>query len=133
CRGPCPPRRRLFRGPPIWALVGYVCWRRRQGSGVMRPLALMCELMALANIAIGYSGSANDDAAMITHLGEAIGYIFLLISIMQLAAIEMALRQDAERALLSMNTQLEERVRERTADLQATNNALVGEATARRQ
>ena len=95
--------------------------------------ALMSALMVVANIAMLYSHTYDDAPAMIAHYGKFLGKLFFLMSLMEMSAIDMARRQRIEAALQSLNMQLEHRVRDRTKQVEQSNDALKGEVMRRQQ
>ena len=95
--------------------------------------ALMSALMVVANIAMLYSHTYDDAPAMIAHFGKFLGKLFFLMSLMELSAIDMARRQRDEAALQALNMQLEHRVRDRTKQVEQSNDALKGEVMRRQQ
>lgn len=119
--------------PVLWALAGYLCWRRRAESDILAMFALMSAIMVLANLPMLYSRSYDDAPAMIAHFGKFAGKLFFLASLMELTALEMAHRLEAERELNLMNAQLERRVHERTKQVEQSNDALKGEVMRRQQ
>ena len=123
----------LILAPVLWALAGYLCWRRRAQSEILRMFALMSAIMVLANIAMLYARTYDDAPAMIAHFGKLVGKLFFLMSLMEMSAMEIARRQRAEAALQLFNAQLERRVEERTREVEQSNDALKGEVMRRQQ
>jgi signal transduction histidine kinase/ActR/RegA family two-component response regulator len=123
----------LVLAPLLWAGAGYLCWRRRAEHEILRMFALMSAIMVLANIAMLYARNYDDAAAMIAHFGKFVAKLSFLISLMEMSAIEMAQRQRAESALQLLNLQLEQRVRDRTTQVEQSNDALKGEVMRRQQ
>ena len=119
--------------PFLWAAAGWLCWQRRAQSEILRMFALMSALMVIANIAMLYSQAYDDAPAMIAHFGKFVAKLFFLMSLMEMSATEMAQRQRAEAALQSLNIQLEQRVRDRTKQVEQSNDALKGEVMRRQQ
>jgi signal transduction histidine kinase len=123
----------LVVAPILWAAVGWLCWRRRAQSEILTMFALMSATMVAANAVMLYSRTYDDAPAMIAHFGTLLGMLFFLMSLMELSAIEMGRRLRAERALQNLNMQLEQRVRERTKQVDQSNDALKGEVMRRQQ
>ena len=123
----------LILAPILWAAAGYLCWQRRTRDEILRMFAMMSLIMVLTNIAVLYSQTANDAPAMIGHFGKFVAKLFFLISLMEMTAREMSGRQQAERALQTLNMQLEHRVQERTKQVEQSNDALKGEVMRRQQ
>ncbi|HEY1506816.1 MAG TPA: ATP-binding protein [Stellaceae bacterium] len=123
----------LIPSPVLWAAVGYLCWQRRAQSEILTMFTLMSGLMVIANIAMLYSHTYDDAPAMIAHFGKFLAKFFFLMSLMEMSAIEMARRQRVEGALQALNTQLEQRVRDRTKQVEQSNDALKGEVMRRQQ
>jgi signal transduction histidine kinase/CheY-like chemotaxis protein len=80
-----------------------------------------------------YSRTYDDAPAMMAHFGKFVGKLFFLAGLMELTALEMADRLGAERELNLMNAQLEQRVHERTKQVEQSNDALKGEVIRRQQ
>ncbi len=123
----------LILSPLLWAAVGYLCWQRRAQSVILTMFALMSAVMVVANIAMLYSHTYDDAPAMIAHFGKFLGKLFFLMSLMEMSAIDMARRQRVEAALQALNMQLEHRVRDRTKQVEQSNDALKGEVMRRQQ
>jgi signal transduction histidine kinase/ActR/RegA family two-component response regulator len=123
----------LILAPWLWAAATYLCWQRRAQSEILTVFALMSAVMVIANIAMLYSHSYDDAPAMIAHFGKLLAKLFFLMSLMEMGAIEMGRRQRAEAALQNLNLQLEGRVRDRTKQVEQSNDALKGEVMRRQQ
>jgi signal transduction histidine kinase/ActR/RegA family two-component response regulator len=123
----------LIVAPFLWAVTGYLCWQRRAQSEILTMFALMSVVMVFANVAMLYSHSYDDTSAMIAHFGTFLAKLFFLMSLMEMSAIEMVRRLRTEGALQNLNMQLEQRVRERTKQVEQSNDALKGEVMRRQQ
>lgn len=121
----------LILGPILWGVAGLASWHLRNEDRILRPLAVMSSLLLLGQIAMLYSEAPHDMPAMIAHLGRMGGYLLLVLWLMHLASRDMNDRIRAERALSFLNEELEQRVHERTAELEATNDRLEGEIDVR--
>jgi PAS domain S-box-containing protein len=119
--------------PPLWAVVGLVCWRMREANRIYPALTGMATLMCLGHIAMLYSGSPHDVSAMVAHVGKLCGYLTLQLAMMRMASSDAFDRAHSEAELIHSNSTLEERVRQRTAELQATNTNLQVEVATRHQ
>lgn len=123
----------LVLAPLLWAVVGAAAWRMRALDRLAQPLAWMAGTLVVANTVMLYSRAPADGPAMVAHLGRVGGYLVLLLSAMQMASRDLLERIDAEAALSRLNTELDQRVAERTAQFEAANATLEAEMQARRQ
>jgi GAF domain-containing protein len=123
----------LILAPLLWAIVALVCWRLRAADRVFRPLTATAAVLLLGNVAMLYSQAPHDTQAMVAHLSVVAGGLVLLMSLMQLASFDMLERTRAEGKLARANGELEDRVLDRTARLEATNKILATEIAVRRQ
>ncbi len=114
----------LALSPVLWAIVGFACWRRRQSSRLLEPLAGMSVMLFMANAVQLVSRGPGGPEAMVAHLGKGIGYAILLLSIMRMASLDMVERMRAETLLAEINRDLEKLVRDRSANLEEANRAL---------
>lgn len=119
--------------PLLWALVGWQCWRLRAVDRALEPLAFAAAILFLAHFAMLYSRAPHDTAAMVAHLGKVGGYLVLLMTMVQMASMDMSERIKAERQLAQLNAELEGRVIDRTAQLEATNRHLLQEVRERQR
>ncbi|MDB5704189.1 MAG: hybrid sensor histidine kinase/response regulator [Sphingomonas bacterium] len=113
--------------PVLWAAVGFGYWRFRAASEMAHAIALTAFLLVLAHGLMLYSRGPNDPVAMAAHFGKFVGDVLLLLNLIQIGATNTARRRIAERELVVLNRELEDRVGERTAQLQETNAGLTSE------
>jgi signal transduction histidine kinase/ActR/RegA family two-component response regulator len=114
--------------PLLWVVVGAAYWRqRREEDGVAYLVALLAVLAIPTHFAMLFSMAPADSAAMIAHAGKVVGEVFLLVSLTRMGTLEGARGVRAERELKLLNEALEERVADRTKELQTANAALRSE------
>jgi len=117
--------------PFLSLVVGIFYWRVRDTERLGLVIVLLSLLAVVSNVSMLYSEAPADRASMLAHAARFVNGVFLLFTLTQLGSIDSALRMRAERVLTRVNEALEDRVRERTADLEAANSALRAEATTR--
>lgn len=119
--------------PILWGVVAWRSARGKLAERALPALALTSVPLLVGHVAMLYSRAPHDTLAMIAHLGKLSGYLALLFSLMHLAARDLVARLRLERELESANATLEHRVVTRTAELEASNQALESEAGVRRR
>lgn len=108
----------LIGVPLLWIAVAWVCWRRRASDRLYPMLALMAITSAVANVLILYSRSPPDAYAMASHILTVAALLALILLKLGAATRDTQALALAERELTRMNVQLEQRVAERTVELQ---------------
>jgi signal transduction histidine kinase/ActR/RegA family two-component response regulator len=117
--------------PFLSLFAGVLYWRVRGVERLGRVVTLLTILAVISNVAMLYSQSPGDRAAMLAHAARFANGLFLLFTLTQMGSIDTARRIRAERDLTRANEELEDRVRARTADLETANSALRAEAATR--
>lgn len=123
----------LLLVPVLWIAVGGVAWRLRGRARVVAGLPMMAAVLTVANIVMLYSRAPADGPAMVAHLGKVAGDMTLLLFLLQMASNDLRVRLAAEARLSKLNAELDQRVSERTAELETANTALEQEIKARRE
>lgn len=113
----------LIAAPALWGVAGVLAWRLADRDRIVGALPMTAAILALANAVMLYSRSPADAPAMVAHLGKLTGDFTLLFFLFQAASRDMRDRLHAEAALSDLNTELDRRVAERTAQLEAETEA----------
>jgi len=121
----------LVMVPFLSLIVGVFYWRVRNTERLGLIIVLLSLLAVISNGSMLYSEAPADRASMVAHAARFANGVFLLFTLTQLGSIDTARRIRAERVLTRVNEALEDRVRERTTDLEAANSALRAEAATR--
>jgi len=117
--------------PFLSLFVGVIYWRIRGSERLGAIIALLSILAVVSSCLMLYSKAPSDRFAMLAHAARFANGLFLLFTLTQMGTIDTARRMRAERELTRVNEALEDRVRARTADLEAANSALRAEAATR--
>ncbi|HEY6123027.1 MAG TPA: ATP-binding protein [Steroidobacteraceae bacterium] len=110
--------------PILSIFVGVLYWRVRRTERLARIIGLLTLLALVSSIAMLYSEAPADRSSMTAHAARFANDLFLLVTLSQLGSIETARRMRAEYDLTLANEALEDRVRARTADLEAAYSEL---------
>ncbi|HWW25246.1 MAG TPA: PAS domain-containing protein [Caulobacter sp.] len=113
----------LILAPVLWIVAGALAWRFAGRDRIIGALPTTAVILALANAVMLYSRSPADAPAMTAHLGKLAGDLSLLFFLFQTAARDMRDRVRVEAALSELNAELDQRVAERTAQLEAETQA----------
>jgi signal transduction histidine kinase/ActR/RegA family two-component response regulator len=122
-------RPNLLGVPLLWAAVAFGYWRLHKSSQVASAVAAGAVVLAVAHCFMLFSQPADDPTAvigtgMVAHFGKVVADLLLLLSLTQIGAADTVRRLKAEAELTRINASLEQRVRDRTAALEATNIGL---------
>ncbi len=104
----------LLLSPFLWLAVGLGYWRRRE-EPVARAVAYASTILFVPFLVMCFAHTTYDAPALIGHLGKLACRLFLLTSVMQIAASDITRRKDADEKLRLLNRDLEAHVAERTA------------------
>jgi signal transduction histidine kinase/ActR/RegA family two-component response regulator len=119
--------------PLLWLVVGVFYWRSRGVNAMARAVALMAALSIPTSLAIIYSHTPFDAPELVAHFEKIVARLFLLMASMQVGAANTDLLVRAERDLRAFNLGLEQRIRERTTELEQANESLTQEGSRRSQ
>jgi signal transduction histidine kinase/ActR/RegA family two-component response regulator len=104
----------LLLSPLLWLVVGFGYWRRRE-EPVARAVAYASTILVVPFLVMCFAHTTYDAPALIGHLGKLACRLFLLTSVMQIAASDITRRKDADEKLRLLNRDLEAHVADRTA------------------
>ncbi|WP_296600871.1 ATP-binding protein [Phenylobacterium sp.] len=116
----------LVVAPLLWIAVALWAGRLKDRQRIVGPLRWAAVTLALGNMAMLYSRSPGDSAAMIAHLGKIAAYLVVMLWVIKTTADDMRERGLAEAALTG-------EVAARIAELTAARETLEREAEARNQ
>lgn len=117
--------------PLLWLAVAIACSRMRAWDRKVPTIGLMSLVMCLSSLFILFSRNPDDTMAMSSHLGKVCGYLIVLLSLLQMAALDIVRREEAEHELAQLNEELEKRVIDRSAKLDVANQTLTAEIAER--
>jgi signal transduction histidine kinase len=119
--------------PILWAVCAFLYWQHRHETELKHAMALASVIFLCGAIAAVFSSSLIDTGATIGYLARLVAEVFLLFSLTQIGAADTQRRLEAEGALTALNADLEERVRQRTSELQGMNAVLRAETALREE
>ena len=114
----------LIPVPLLWGLVCWMCWRFRQQDKIIRMVGQMGAVQCFAHLCMLYSRSPHDGPAMAAHLGKVGSDLLFLVLLINMASFAMRRLLRTEASLSEFNLNLEQHVRDRTAELEAINQRL---------
>lgn len=114
----------LIPVPLIWFLVCWACWRMRGRDRIISMVGQMGAVQCFAHVCMLYSRNSNDGLAMAAHLGKVGSDLVFLLLLINMASLAMRRLIRAESSLSELNANLERHVKERTAQLESTNQRL---------
>jgi len=123
----------LIAAPLLWTIVAVAAWRLRALDRRLPTVTWMAATFVVANVVMLYSRAPADGPAMTAHLGRLAANLVMLLSLMQMASQDMVDLVRAEARLARLNEDLDRRVLERTAELDAANQTLEREIQERRE
>lgn len=109
----------LALAPCLWAAAGVTAWRLTGRERIVRALPTTAAVLVIANAVMLYSRAPADGPAIVAHLGKVSGDLTLLFFVLQMASRDMRERIRTEGELSRLNRELDGRVLERTAELEA--------------
>jgi len=109
----------LLLAPFLWVGAGVMARRLTGRERVVHALPATAVVLAIASVMMLYSRAPGDGPAMAAHLGAVTGELVLLFFLQQMASRDMRERIRAESELSRLNQELDRRVVERTAELEA--------------
>jgi len=108
----------LLLVPALWLAVGMHCWRWRQRNPVLRVFAGAAVLPVLTHVVMLYSQAPHDGPAVVAHFGKVLASVALAGELVRLGKRDVAERRRNEEELQAFSAQLDQRVKERTLQLE---------------
>jgi signal transduction histidine kinase/CheY-like chemotaxis protein len=121
----------LLLVPAVWLITGGMLWRRRSVDRLLPSLARIAPVFVIGHVAMLFSAAPHDAQAMVAHLAVLSANLLLLIMLMRMASLDMVERLNAERNLAELNRALEQRIADRTSQLESMNAKLEEEVMVR--